>query len=360
MKRMKRIVFIALAAVLALSVGLIGCDGNGEEPDVWDSEIALDMHATITPFASIVQQVFSPWVDAVHALVGDDGGTFNITMTAGDAPFDAAASLAALTAGTVDIAQLSPDTFHLGGIGYMPFLSPSIEATAYATYYLWTENDQGWDTSGQLSGIKFLITAPLWGAQLWTTDVGGNVTQLADFEGMDIRSEGAESTTILALNASPIYLGTSELGTALQTHIVNGCFFTYTGWKGFSGVGPNTDYTTELNMFYRPYSLAINKASYDALPTDAKTALDSVCGAAQSVVYATAHQAAEAEDRGFTETDESFGRPIYVPSPAEMLELEAATAGVATAWEAYLVDPLEFPEGIVARYEALIAEYLAL
>lgn len=347
---MKKILFISLAVVLALSVGLIGCEGEPPVEDVWDDVIELDMHCTITQFASIVTEVFGPWVDEAHALVGDDGGTFNITVTYGDAPFDAGASLTALTANTVDIAQLSPDTFALGGIGYMPFLSPCIEATAYATYELWTENDGEWDGNDALAGVKILITAPLWGAQLWTTDVGGNVTQASDLVGMDIRAEGQESTTILAFNATAVDLGTSELGTALEQHIVNGCFFTYTGWKGFSGVGPNTDYVTELNMFYRPYSLAMNKAKYDSLPTDAKTALDSICGVDASVAYASAHQAAEQEDKDMTETE----KDIYYP---DLATFEAATADVATDWEAYMVGTLEFPEGIVARYLELIAEY---
>jgi len=357
---LKKLLFIVLATVLALSVGLVGCagEGEGEGEAVWNYTIALDMHATITQFASVCQEVYKPWVDAVHALVGPDGGKFNITVTYGDAPFDAGASLVALTAGTVDIAQVSPDTFWLGGIGYMPFLSPSMEATAYATYKLWTEDNGKWDKNGQLDGVKVLITSPLWGAQYWGHTV--NVTQLANFTGLDIRAEGAEATTIMALNASPIYLGTSDLGTALETNIVQGCFYTYTGWKGFSGVGPNTDYTTELNLFYRPYMLAMNLASYNALPAAAKTALDSVCGWNVSVQYATAHKAVEAEDRAMTESNNDTGRGIYVPTPGEMAEMETACANVSSDWEFYLVDTLGFDAGIVARFEALIAEYLAL
>lgn len=289
---MKKILFISLAVVIALSIGLIGCEGEGEgEPDVWDSEIELDMHCTITQFASIVQEVFGPWVDEVHALEGDDGGTFNITVTYGDAPFDALASLTAITAGQVDIGQLAADTFHLGGIGQLPFLADTMEANAYACYNLWTENDGEWDANGQLSGVKILLLAPLWGAQYWGHTV--NATEVADFAGLDIRaSDDSEAGTILALNASAITLGTSELGTALSTGQIQGCFFTYTGWKGFSGVGPNTDYTTELDLFYRPYSLAMNLDSWNDLPTDAQDALMSVSGVDASIAYATAHKLA--------------------------------------------------------------------
>lgn len=60
-----------------------------------------------------------------------------------------------------------------------------------------------------------------------------------------------------------------------------------------------------------------------------------------------------------TETGD-FPRPIYVPTPAEMAEFVAATASVATEWEAYMVGTLEFPEGLLARYIELLDEYETL
>jgi len=95
---LKKILFISLAVVLALSVGLIGCEGETPPVDEdWDSEIALAMHCTISPKASIVEEIFHPWLEDVHALVGDDGGTFNISVTYGEAPFSAATSLNGIT-----------------------------------------------------------------------------------------------------------------------------------------------------------------------------------------------------------------------------------------------------------------------
>ena len=140
---MKKLLFISLAVVLALSAGIIGCtptEGEGEgEPELWDSEIALTMHCTISPKASIVEEIFDPWVEEVHALEGDDGGSFNITVTYGEAPFSAATSLNGISTGAADIGQLSPETFNLGGAGYLPLYFDSIEETAYVMYNLWTE-----------------------------------------------------------------------------------------------------------------------------------------------------------------------------------------------------------------------------
>ena len=371
---MKKILFISLAVVLALSVGLIGCEGEGPPPeDVWDSEITLTLHPTISGFASICELVIFPWVDEVHTLVGDDGGTFNITIvTPGDSPYDAASSLSAITLGTTDIGMLSPETFHLGGAGYLPFEFDSIEQTAYVMYRLWTETPS-WDAEGQLDGIKILMTMPLWGSQLWTTVDGGNVTEQADMVDMLIRSDAqaVESATLQALGANPQWIGVSELAGQLGTGQIDGCFFTYSGIGGAADLGPVTNYTTELNMIYRPYSLAMNLDAYNDLPTDAKTALDSVTGLDASVDWATAHKAGEAADRYDTINGPmtfpgpvhhpEWGRPICVPDLSSFI---AATAGVAQDWADWLTNPEEGPvmdgDGILARIDFLKDAFDAL
>ena len=368
---MKKILFISLAVVLALSVGLIGCEGEGPAPDVWDSEIELTLHPTISQFASICQLVIFPWVDAVHELEGDDGGTFNITIvTPGDSPYDAASSLSAISIGTTDIGMLSPETFHLGGAGYLPFEFDSIEQTAYVMYKLWTENDAEWDATGQLAGVKILMTMPLWGSQLWTTLEGGNVTVAADMEDLLIRTDAqaVESATIQALGASPQWIGVSELAGQLGTGQIDGCFFTYSGIGGAADLGGVTNYTSELNMIYRPYSLAMNLDAYNDLPTDAKTALDSVTGLDASVAWATAHLAGEQDDKDATIDGPCFfpgptcypeyGRPITYPNIASFV---TATEDVADEWAAFMTSDLGFDgAGILAEIANLKSEFDSL
>jgi TRAP-type C4-dicarboxylate transport system substrate-binding protein len=367
---LRKILFISLAVVFALSIGLIGCEGEGEPPDVWDSEIELTLHPTISQFASICELVIFPWVDEVHTLEGPDGGTFNITIvTPGDSPYDAASSLTAITLATTDIGMLSPETFHLGGAGYLPFEFDSIEQTAYVMYKLWTASPS-WDENNQLGGVKILFTMPLWGSQLWTTLLGGNVTQAADMSGLLIRSDAqaVESDTLQALGAVPTFLGVSELAGSLQNNTINGCFFTYSGIGGAADLGGVTNYTTELNMIYRPYSLAMNLDVYNDLPTDDKDALDSVTGLDASVAWATAHLAGEADDK-----DQTINGPCFFPGPTcypqygrtitypDLGSFVTATAGVAGDWGTYMTDTLEYDgAGILAAIDTLKAEYDAL
>ena len=342
----------------------------------WDEQITLTLHPTISQFASICGEVIFPWVDEVNALEGPDGGTFNVELvTPGDSPYDAASSLSAITLGTTDIGMLSPETFHLGGAGYLPFEFDTIEQSAYVMYHLFTEDDGKWDAEGQLDGVKILITMPLWGSQLWTTAAGGEVDEASDLQGLKIRTDAqyVESATYAALGATPTFLGVADLAGSLESGVIDGCFFTYSGIGGAADLGPVTAHTTELNLIYRPYSLAMNVDAYEALPADAKAALDSVSGADASVSWATAHIAAEEGDRDDTidgpcaysgppfpcnDRNTEYGRPITVPDLSSFI---AATANVATDWAAYLEDPEEGPlmdgTGILARIEALKAAY---
>ena len=361
---MKKLLFISLAAVLALSVGLIGCEGEPAPVDEdWDSEIALAMHCTISPKASIVEEIFHPWLEDVHALVGDDGGTFNISVTYGEAPFSAATSLNGISTGAADIGQLSPETFNLGGAGYLPFYYPSIESTAYVAYNLWTENDAEWDVNGELSGVKILITAPLWGSQLWSTTESGNMTTVGTWSGVKHRTDAqvVESDSISAMGGIPVYLGVADLPASLDSGIVNSCFFTYSGIGAFAGLGEATEYTTELNMIYRPYSLAMNLDSWDALPDDAQTALMSVSGEAASVALATNHLAAQAGDKEGTQTglgyglEVEWGRPIYESTPSEMDDYKAAVAEVDDWWAGNITILGFDGAAVMARIDALIA-----
>ena len=333
----------------------------GSEP--WDYTIELSFHCPIWWRSALGEYVYKPWIAEVEALTGSQGGRFNVTETYGDIPFVTTTSLLAISSGVVDMGQLFPETFHLGGIGYLPWFFPDMESAAYATYYLWTEGNQKWDR-GELSGVKILITSPTWPVQWW-----GNVEVKtpADLDGVKVRCEGAEADTILALGATPVDLGTSDLAGALQTHVVDGCFFHYGGIGGWSGVGANTEYTTELNMFSRVFSLAMNKAVYDSLPAEARAALDSVCGAAKSVELAAANYAGMAADRADTETGPmwtqpahpEWGRPIYVPTTDELDAWKDATANVAGNWIAYM-DTLGFDgQGIYDRAQELIAQYEA-
>jgi TRAP-type C4-dicarboxylate transport system substrate-binding protein len=349
---LKKVFFLSLAAILILSVGVIasGCGGGGGGgTTVWNYTITLRAHYTISNSSSITTYVYNPWMDQVKNLTGTNGGTFDFDVTYGDAPFDDTQSLVAISSGSVDIGQLNPSTYKLGGLGYLPFFFPNISSCAYVSYLIDTEGNQTWDKggAGELQHVKILMSTPLWPVEYWGWF---NVTQLSDISGLRIRAESGEADTITALGASPYDIGTSELATALVTHAVDGCFFTWTGIQGFIGLNYATNYTTEIpNMYFRPYALAMNKDAFDALPAEAQTLLMSVSGATASANYAIAHLSHTGYLKGLTAANRT------IDQLTDLSAWETATENVSADWAAYMDGVGWDGTGIVARALALLA-----
>jgi len=322
--------------VLALSVGLIGCEGEGEGEGLWDSEIALTLHVTMPPEASLWSKVFQPWVWAVQNLTGTDGGTFAISTTFGQEPWAEGDALQSIGDGVTDLGQVNGEQFGLGDISYIPFLW-NMEECAYSMWKVLNEDVATWDVNGDLDDVKVLLATPLQPAQLWTTDHDGgvNVTVLADLSGMNIRCEDPEVDTIELLGANPVTgYEAEDLPGILNGGTVAGCFFTYSAWS--FGIVDATNFTSEVNLFPRLYVLAMDKTKYDSLPEDAQTALDSVCTAEKSVELAHIHNLAQAYGKGITEgtTPLPWGpfvdnpRDVYEVPGSELANWEAAVAPV--------------------------------
>jgi len=323
---LKKLLFVTLAAIVVLSIALVGCTTPTPTPTEWDSEIVLDLHCTMPPNASLWEYVFQPWVELVDAHTGTQGGNFTFDVTFGAEPWDEPVALEAISSGVSDVGQVNGNQFNIGQIGYIPFLW-NMEECAYATFELYNTEVDDWDTFGELSGVKVLITGPLQPAQWWSKSY--NLTELADLDGLVIRAEDPEVRTIEAFNATA-YTGleAGDLAGALNAGTVDGCFFTYSGGAFAFGLKDVCQYVTEVNLFPRIYVLAMNRDKYDALPDEAREWLDSCCTAQLCVDLAAAHDAAQGGAKGYIQNVPPK-IPIHVLVDPELAELVAATSGVA-------------------------------
>jgi TRAP-type C4-dicarboxylate transport system substrate-binding protein len=349
---LKKLLFITFAAILALSVGLIGCTSPVTPPAEWDSEIVLDLHCTMPPNASLWEYVFQPWVELVESHNGTEGGNFTFDVTFGSEPWDEPVALEAISSGVSDVGQINGNQFNLGSIGYIPFLW-NMEECAYATFELYNTQVDTWDTFGELDGVKVLITGPLQPAQWWSKSY--NVTELADLSGLKIRAEDPEVATIEALNGTAVTgLEAGDLAGALTNDNIDGCFFTYSGGAFAFGLKDVCHYVTEVNLFPRIYLLAMNRDAYDALPDEAREWLDSCCTAQRCVDLAKAHDDAQLGAKGYIQNVPPKV-PIYVLPGAELDNWKAATADLAAEWIADM-DTLGFDgQGIYDEALDLIA-----
>jgi len=315
--------------------------------EAWDYTIPLTFHCTANPTASVWVSVYQPWIWAVQNATGPDGGKFEFTVTFGDSPYTSEDSLTALGDGIVDVGQLNTDNFNLGSVGYLPFFY-SMKSAAYALHHFYEED---WDVLGELDDVHMLLASPLQPAQWW-----GNVpvTELADVAGLDVRAEGAEVPVVEALGANAIELGTPDIYSALDTGLVDGCFFTYSGGAFWLQLWQVTNTISEVNMVLPRYMLAMNNDVYESLHPDAKALLDSLCTADDSVQYAAAHEGAQGGAKGFL-----AGKGFFPTAVSDIADWKDACEPVFTDFVTDM-DDLGFDgQGILDRLEELIDEYNA-
>jgi len=434
---LKKLLFISLAAILALSVILVGCSGEGEgevpqydltlssglggdvttptegvhtydEGDVvnlvatafgdyefvnwtgdvtdvadvndptttitmnadsdivanfeyagadWTDELDLSLHVTMPPQASLWEYVFQPWVWEVQNETGTHGGHIMFDVTFESLPWAEDVALESVSDDVTDLGQINGEQFHLGSIGYIPFLW-SMEECAYATFNLFNTQVDQWDALGELSGVKILLGTPLQPAQWWGN---ANVTQLSDMDGLLVRAEDPEVSTIEALGATAVPgIEAGEMAGALQTHTIDGCFFTYSGGAFAFGLKDVCSYVTEVNLFPRVYVLAMNHEVYEGLNPEARDIIDLYSTAVHSAELAADHDAAQAGAKGFIQFGPPPQIPIYVLSQSELDNWKTATAGIADDWITEM-DGLGFDgQGIYDEALDLIDEYDAL
>jgi len=355
---LKKLIFIALAVVLALSIGLVGCGGGGDEcPTSWNTTVALAMHLTVpNKFVSLASKVYIPWADEVMNHTGSEGGTFNITITYGSSPFGAEDSLGGISTNLADIGQLSGDTFDLGSIGLLPFMYPNLTSAAYTGYTIFHDEVATWDKLLQLRDVVVLLVSPLHGAN-WVSD-DYNVTAPGEIAGLAVRAEGNEVDTIQVLNATAVTnIAINDVAGKISGGDIDGAFVTYSAMMSF-GIVNVINYTTQMcGLFPRMYSLAINKDVYDCLAPEAKAWLDNCTTLQKSVDYAVLH----ADSEGYYKTQvtnnlSAAGKnPIYECTGTCCDAWETATAGVKTTWAADMNTLGYNGTGLLARVEALVA-----
>lgn len=357
---MKKLLFIVLAMVLALSVGLVGCGGEGEgegEPAVWNTSIPVNMHLTVpNSFVSVANKTYVPWANEVMNHTGSLGGTFNITITWANSPYGSEDSLAGISTGLSDIGQLSGDTYDLGGIGYLPFMYPNVSSLVYAGYTILRDEVATWDKLAQLRDVRILLVTPLHGAN-WIGVLPFNVTQPGDLAGLRVRAEPGEVPTLQALNATPkTNIALSNLAGQLSGGYVDGAFVTYSAMLSYGLLAP-INYTTQLGLFPRMYTLACNKDWYDSLPSEAQDWLGNCTTMARSLYYAAIHEGAVNYYKGQVAANltASGKPPIYVVNGSLLDPWINATAGVKTTWAADMTYKGYTGAALLAEIEALVA-----
>ncbi len=90
-------------------------------------------------------------------------------------------------------------------------------------------------------------------------------------------------------------IGTGDLSTSLERGMADGAFLSYSLILAMAK--DFTKYTTECNMFYRCWVIAMNKDVWNSMPTTVQDQIMGVSGQEGSAKYSAANAGVEAARR---------------------------------------------------------------
>lgn len=369
---MKKVLLIAAAAVLAISMAAVGC--NGEAPPE-EEVIELDF-VTFWPLVDFQAQGdetlygytdmgHSAWVDAIEAKVlADTDYEVDITLTQVPNPY---AIWDGVQAGTYDVGATGP--------GYTPGIMPLWEGPEYPAalnrsnaYSMSMALQELYDTFGPLQDemddanvkvMHFWSTGP--GYFLMTA--GNNVTTLDDFEdlGNPIRAGNpASAITIEALGAEALAAPMSAALEEFDAGNLAGILCPTDTPKGFQLAEYVRTGTFARFSYQFVFMKVMNLATWNGLPAEVQAVFDAV-NAAWPEYYGQLRTWGEADGLQYC-FDEVEGFTMYYLEDEDPTEYQnwvnACYPGLIDAWIAD--EDTATREALWGNFTALDAEMAEL
>jgi TRAP-type C4-dicarboxylate transport system substrate-binding protein len=235
--------------------------------------VTLKLNSPAPPMSYVNREVLTPWAEAVTA---DSAGTLKIQTFYGGTLGSFANTYDRVVDEVVDIGFIltafAAGKFRRQEVAALPFES---ETAMLASNALWKLYDKG------VTAVEFDAARPL---GLWTFPNAAIHSRepfktLDDFRGKKIIGSNAIAAKIVtALGATPISLRPDEAYTAIQRGTVDGVVMPFTGMETFK-VHEVTRHHLDVALGSDPAVLIVNRKRYDALPAQARAAIDKHSGA---------------------------------------------------------------------------------
>jgi len=261
-----------------------GSTSGGSSDTKKPIDLSLSIHDSAT---SIKGVMYDEWCKQVNEA---SNGTLNVTLYAGGVLATEKNGLDAMESGACDIVWVFttwyPTMFYLCDIVSLPMMG--IDSAHTGTNILWDLYEQSPEMAAQFKDYKVI--------HIYTNPVSymhfakKPVNSLADLKGMNIRTSGGTMGNFVArLGANSMTISASELYESLEKGIVDG--FVQNG----SGIGSwnlqeVTKYFLDVPLYVGTWLLLMKQETYDALPDEAKAAIDAYSGRENSLYFADAAQ----------------------------------------------------------------------
>jgi TRAP-type C4-dicarboxylate transport system substrate-binding protein len=255
------------ALMLAL---LCGAAGQAEAQTV-----TLKFSQFLGPTSFFQRDVAEPWAKALEARTN---GKVKVEIYDGTSPLgQVTAQASQVKAGTVDIALglrgAEGDRFPASSIIELPFVVPNATIGSRA---LWTLAQDG-PIADDYKDYKLLALFVHNPGLIHTTSK--RVVVLADIKGLRLRA--ANQTVAAALEqigAVPVVLQVNDVMPTVQAGKLDGIV---TNWGNpLAGFNDYMKFHTEVQFYSSAFFIVMNRARYDGLPADIRSAIDAISGAA--------------------------------------------------------------------------------
>jgi TRAP-type transport system periplasmic protein len=230
--------------------------------------ITLKLNSPAPPMSYLHREVMTPWAEAVTA---DSQGTLKIQTFYGGTLGSFANTYDRVVDEVVDIGFIltafAAGKFRRQEVAALPF---EAENATLASKALWTLYEKG-ITAPEFDAVKPLALWTFPNAAIHSKEP---IKTLDDFRGKKIVASNAIAAKIVtALGATPISFRPDEAYTAIQRGTVEGAVMPFTGMETFK-LHEVTKHHLDVALGSDPALLMINRKRYDALPPQAKAAID--------------------------------------------------------------------------------------
>lgn len=262
-------------------------------------EVTLKLHQMLPAQASVPKLILDVWADKVEA---DSGGRIKIdrypSMQLGGSPPELIDQVVDGVADIVwTVVGYTPGRFPSTEVFELPFFVSDPKAAAYAFWKMYEKDMK----DGEFKDVHMLGTWVHGPGLFHTKDP---VETPEDLQGMKIRGGSRLVNQMLeAVGATPVGMPVPAVSEALSKGVIDG---TTLPWEVTSAlkvaelVHNHTDF--EGNGLYTlAFVLAMNPASYDALPDDLKAVIDADSGLDFSILAAEVNLAADGPARQIAE-----------------------------------------------------------